>query len=98
MGDGGPDFCNRQAPKETSQFPGLAVVARPAFGPVADENQVHGGTRMAHSSTKTRHDQNHQLKLACNLSAAGGQLLTPPVIVAQKQSQADGGQIPDCIP
>ena len=44
-GDGGRDFCNRQAPSN-NLLRGLAVVAWPYFGPVVDENQAHRGTRM----------------------------------------------------
>jgi len=44
-GDGGRDFCNRQAPSN-NLLPGLAVVAWPSFGLVADANQDHRGTRM----------------------------------------------------
>ena len=60
-GDGGRDFCNRQAPSN-NLLPGLAVVAWPSFGLVADANQAHRGDTDARALTKTRHDQNNQPK------------------------------------
>jgi hypothetical protein len=68
-GDGGRDFCNRQAPSN-KLLPGLAVVAWPSFGLVADANQAHRGDTDARALTKTRHDQNHQPKFLHGLLPA----------------------------